>query len=83
MSANSITQGSTKEALNKSESSIPKMITVKQFCELYPWPTESGIRSYIYRAEELEMTEAFVRVGRRVLIDVDKFFQIIQEGRKQ
>lgn len=54
-------------------------LTVKQFCAQYPWPTESAMRSYIYRAEELEMTDAFLRVGRRVLIDVNKFFSVIQK----
>ena len=65
----------------KIEPKVPcHLLTVKQFCKEYPWPTESAMRSYIYRAEELNMAQAFLRVGRRVLIDVNKFFNIVQKG---
>lgn len=57
-------------------------LTVKQFCATYSWPTESAMRSYIYRADELEMRDAFLRVGRRVLINVTNFFIAIQKGGK-
>ena len=56
----------------------PILITVRQFSSKYPWPSESAMRSYIYRANELGMASAFVRVGRRVLIDVNKFFELVQ-----
>jgi hypothetical protein len=54
------------------------MITIKQFCERYPWPTESGMRAYIFRAADLGLTQAFHRIGRRVLIDPDKFFELVK-----
>jgi len=82
MSIKSSNEVSSKDVKENLESSIPKLITVKQFCEQYPWPSESGIRSYINRAEELAMTDAFIRVRRRVLVNVDKFFKIIQKGGK-
>lgn len=82
MSVDSSNEVSTKEVEENLGSSIPKILTIKQFCMQFPWPSESGIRSYIYRAEEFAMTDAFIRVGRRVLIDANKFFEIIQRGGK-
>ena len=55
------------------------LLTVKQFCVKFPWPTESALRSYIYRADELKMTKIFLRIGRRVLIDVNGFFDFVQK----
>ena len=56
---------------------VPRLVTIKQFCTEFAWPSESAMRSYIYRAEELNMSTAFIRIGRRVLIDVNRFFEII------
>jgi len=61
-----------------AKKTIPNILTVKQFCAQHPWPTESAMRSYIYRADELGLSDAFIRVGRRVLIDVDIFFELIK-----
>lgn len=67
-------------AINNNEvRTKPHLVTVRQFCEQYPWPTESAVRAYIYRAEEKGLTDAFIRVGRRVLIDAEKFFELIRE----
>jgi hypothetical protein len=55
------------------------LLTLKQFNHRYPWPSESAMRSYIYRAEELGLSNAFVRVRRRVLIDPQKFFHLIKK----
>ena len=53
--------------------------TIKQFCEIHPWPSESAMRAYIYRADELGIAGAFFRVGRRVLVDPEKFFFLIKQ----
>lgn len=52
--------------------------TIRQFCEAYRWPSESAMRAYIHRADELGIGEAFSRVGRRVLVLPKKFFALIQ-----
>ncbi len=57
----------------------PQILTVRQFCTRFPWPSESAMRSYIYRAKELGFSEAFIRVNRRVLINSRKFFEIIDQ----
>jgi hypothetical protein len=53
-------------------------LTIRQFCETYPWPSESAMRAYVYRAAELGIEKAFIRIGRRVLILPEKFFDLIQ-----
>lgn len=68
-----------KVAKNSLEADHAKLVTIKQFCTAFPWPSESAMRSYIYRAEVLGLSEAFVRVGRRVLIMPKSFFSLIKQ----
>jgi hypothetical protein len=68
--------GTVNQTLSSNE--VSQLLTIKQFCTAFPWPSESAMRSYIYRAEVLGLSEAFVRVGRRVLIIPQKFFSAIQ-----
>ena len=53
-----------------------QLLTVRQFTQKYPWPTESGIRALIFGASKNEnkFQSAFKRVGRRVLIDQSEFW---------
>lgn len=60
-----------------------KLLTVKQFCSMYKWPSESALRAYIYRAEELGLSEAFIRVQRRVLVEPKIFFKKIRGVQQQ
>lgn len=53
--------------------------TIRQFCETHKWPSESAMRAYIYRADNLGLTAAFSRVGRRVLVCPNKFFSLIKK----
>jgi hypothetical protein len=57
------------------------LLTVPQFAERYSWPSESAMRAYIYRADQLGITDAFIRFGRRVLIDPIKFFELLRQPR--
>lgn len=66
----------------KKSYSAHYFLTVKQFCTEYPWPSESAMRSYIFRANDLGMAKAFIRIGRRVLVDVNKFFELVQREEK-
>lgn len=56
-----------------------QLLTIRQFCVAFQWPSESAMRAYIYRAEELGISEAFVRVGRRVLVAPSRFFYLIKK----
>jgi hypothetical protein len=53
-------------------------LTIRQFCASFPWPSESALRAYIYKSSELGISEAFIRVKRRVLIQPSTFFSLIR-----
>ena len=46
-----------------------------------PAITEGGLRWLIFRADQNGLAEAIVRVGRRVLIDVEAFNRWLEQGR--
>lgn len=61
------------------ETDSSRLLTIRQFCLAFPWPSESAMRAYVYRSNELGISDAFVRVGRRVLVDSKKFFFLIKQ----
>ncbi len=67
------------------EKDLPtKLITIKQFASQNPWPSESAIRAYRAGAPDNGFASAFVSVGRRVLVDSERFWEIVRnkgEGR--
>lgn len=54
-------------------------LTVKLFCEKYPWPSESALRAIILGAAwgENKFQSAFKRVGRRVLVNAPEFWRCV------
>lgn len=54
--------------------SRPTLLTVKQFSQRHPAFTEGGLRWLLFNREQNGFERAVVKVGRRVLIDVDEFF---------
>jgi len=56
-----------------------KLLTIKQFCLAYPWPSESAMRSYVYRAKDLGLAGAFIKFQKRVLVNPNIFFALIQK----
>ena len=57
------------------------LLTVKQFSDRQPGITQSAIRQAIfYRGDDLEQTGAVVRMGRRVLIDEQRFLELLASG---
>lgn len=53
--------------------------TFKQFAAYFAWPTYYGMRNFHAKRKEKGFEDAFLKVGKRVLIDVDKFWELIQE----
>jgi hypothetical protein len=64
----------TAEAINSP------LVTLPQWP--FSWPSLSAMRAYVQRAKELGLSDAFVRVGRRVLVDPQKFFSLIRHVKK-
>jgi len=54
--------------------------TVKQFAEKNPAYPEGGLRHLIFHAEKngLAKSGAILRIGRKVLINADKFFAWVE-----
>lgn len=57
--------------------------TFKQFCAYFAWPTFYGMRNFHAKRKEKGFEKAFLKVGKRVLIDVDKFWELIEETQKK
>jgi hypothetical protein len=76
-----------------SNSAIPVLSPVKQFSQRYPAFTEAAMRAIVFNADDRPSTQgtipgngfapAIVRLGRRVLIDEAKFFDIIRAKQSQ
>lgn len=62
----------------RAEKSPKRLMTIKEFTDRNPWPTEKGIRQYIFRAHENGMEVCLTRSGRRVLIDEEAFWRWIR-----
>ena len=52
-----------------------RLIPVPKWNELHLWPTIGALRHYIFNAETNGFSTCIVRVGSRILIDEDKFFE--------
>jgi hypothetical protein len=66
-----------------------QLVTVRQFCDRYrgAWPSESALRSIILDAKwgENKFQSAFLRVGRRVLVNPEEFWKCVElmQGEKK
>jgi hypothetical protein len=68
-----------------SESNInisTKLIPVTKWNEFYEWPPQGGMRHLIFNAKNNGFKDAFKRVGRRVLVDSQRFWEIVEEQNK-
>lgn len=56
-----------------NEISTKKFVTVKQAADLYPAFNESSFRWFIFNEHQNDFQSCVIRVGRKVLIDLDMF----------
>ena len=56
--------------------------TVKQMAEKYPAFSEASLRYHIFHEETNGLNEALIRVGRKILIKEDAFFDWIENQNK-
>ena len=57
-------------AVNDGNANGPtRLIPVKVWPELHPWPTEAALRNIIFHSQLNGFANAFVRHGRRILVD--------------
>jgi hypothetical protein len=64
---------------------MPTLYTVKQFPTKYPAFTIGGLRFLIFNESSngLAQSKAIIRIGRKVMIDEDKFFAWIDTLQKR
>ena len=62
---------------NRPEVSYPEYLPVSKWGEYFDWPPEGGLRHIIFNAKTNGFAPAIKRVGRRVLIDTDIFWEIV------
>ena len=55
-----------------------RLIPVTDWPKFHAWPPVGGLRHIIFNADKNELGPAIKRVGRRVLIDEQKFFEIVE-----
>lgn len=59
--------------------SIPRLFSVKQFSKEHPAFPEGGLRHLIFNEHTNGFHKCVRRVGRRVLIDEEAFFEWVEE----
>ena len=64
-----------QDNLNTTKS---QMLTIKQFALKNPWPNESTLRNLYYRRKDNGMAKAFIKVGKRIIVDEEVFFKILK-----
>lgn len=77
----------------QQQHALPVLSPVKQFSQRYPAFTEAAMRAIVFNADDRPSTQgtipgngfapAIVRLGRRVLIDEVKFFDVIRSKQSQ
>ena len=63
-------------------SSIPELMTVKQFSAAHPWVTEKALRGMIFTADAIGFSKCVRRIRGKVLIDVAAFARWIEGQNK-
>lgn len=66
-----------KEAIGMS--SNDKLIPVTKWEDQHSWPSESGLRHLIFHRHDNGFDAVIRRVGRRILIDEDCFYQWVED----
>lgn len=57
--------------------------TIRQFSEKHPAFPQGGLRAIRFNSAQNGFADAFVTVGRKVLIDEERFFEIVAEQNKK
>jgi hypothetical protein len=55
-----------------------RLIPISQWNEFHTWPPQGGLRRLVFHENTNGFKTAFVRVGRRVLVNEAEFFACIE-----
>ena len=53
-----------------------RLVPIPRWNEFHPWPPQGGLRHLAFHRETNGFKDAFVKVGRRILVVEDKFLRI-------
>ena len=59
----------------KMQKSERRLIPVTKWNDYHPWPPIGGLRHLIFFEKDNGFSHCLVRLGRRVLIDEERFFE--------
>lgn len=65
--------------VSKAPQKRSRLIPVTKWNDHHQWPPIGGLRHLIFYEQTNGFSECVVRVGRRVLIDEDKFFRWVEK----
>ena len=66
--------------MTQTKSKLPRgAVPVTNWNDFYDWPPPGGLRHLVFNAQKNGFDAAIKRVGRRVLIDPEKFWQIVNK----
>jgi hypothetical protein len=60
---------------------LPKLIPLTEWPEHHAWPPIGGLRWLVFHSATNGFARAFVRVGKRILVDEAEFFRCAERGR--
>lgn len=65
----------------KAQIEIPVYLGVKEFCEKFPFIKETTLRWQIHTKAALGISDVFIKPfgQRKVLVDVERYFQLMRE----
>lgn len=72
----------TKESISKDVQPKERLIPVSKWNNYYDYPPIGGLRSLIFNAKNNGFNKVIRRIGRRVLINENKFFEWVEETNK-
>ena len=55
-----------------------RLIPITDWNQYHPWPPTGGLRHLRFHESAKRFSGAFVKVGRRVLVDEAKFFECVK-----
>lgn len=58
----------------------PRLLTVRQFAESHEWPSQAALRNLIFHRKTNGFHSVVLRVGRRILLDEQKFFEWVRSS---
>ena len=58
---------------------MSNLLTIRQFAEKHPAFPQGGLRAMRFNSGQNGFAPAFVTIGRKVLIDEEQFFAIVEK----